>query len=135
MSGNLGPAGAALREEDEIRVGWRFNRHFEIHAGYQRDEVRSNMQMTISPLGRELRASIDFFEHQHDKTVGQVYVSGGAARSNCLIELLQEELMVPCKAWNPVSFMTPSLPPQQMGELENAAPQLTVAVGTAVGAF
>lgn len=99
------------------------------------DEVRSNVQMIINPLGRELRASIDFFEHQHDKTVGQVFVSGGAARSNCIVELLQEELMIPCKSWNPVSFMTASLPPQQMGELENVAPQLTVAAGTAVGAF
>ncbi|HEY6166734.1 MAG TPA: pilus assembly protein PilM [Verrucomicrobiae bacterium] len=99
------------------------------------DEVKSNLQLLVSPLGRELRASIDFFEHQHDKTVGQVYVSGGAARANCILELLQEELMVPCKAWNPVGFMTPSLPPQQLAELESAAPQLTVAVGAAVGAF
>jgi len=99
------------------------------------EEVKANLQMMVSPLGRELRASIDFFEHQHDKTVGHIYVSGGAARSKCLVELLQEELMVPCKVWNSASFMTPALPPQQMGELENAAPQLTVAVGAAVGVF
>lgn len=99
------------------------------------DEVKSNLQMLMSPLGREFRASIDFFEHQHDKTVSHVYVSGSAARSACVLELLQEELMIPCKPWNPVGFMTPSLPPRQMGELENVAPQLAVAAGAAVGAF
>ena len=31
----------------------------------------------VTPLGRELRASLDFFEHQQDRPVSQVYVSGG----------------------------------------------------------
>jgi hypothetical protein len=34
------------------------------------EEVQAMMHPLLSPLGRELRASIDFFEHQHDKAVG-----------------------------------------------------------------
>jgi type IV pilus assembly protein PilM len=98
-------------------------------------EVESALQPLLSPLGRELRASIDFFEHQQDKTVGQVYLSGGAARSEFIVQALQSELMVTCKSWNPVSFLTMALPPQQVGEIEQVAPQLAVAVGAAASAF
>ena len=95
-------------------------------------EVQSNLEPLLIPLGRELRASIDFFEHQQDKTVGQVFFSGAAARSEFVLQALQNELMVPCKPWSPVSFMQLSLPPQQLAEVEQVAPQLAVAVGAAV---
>lgn len=96
------------------------------------EEVQSAMQGLIMPLGRELRASIDFFEHQQDKTVTQVFVAGGSARSAFLVETLQSELMVPTKPWNPVEFMQLSLPPQKLGEVEQIASQLVVAVGGAM---
>jgi type IV pilus assembly protein PilM len=99
------------------------------------EQVQANLLPLITPLGRELRASIDFFEHQQDKPVSQVFVSGGSARSRLIIETLQSELMVPCKSWNPVSFLETALPPEQSGELEQVAPQLTVAMGGAVAAF
>jgi type IV pilus assembly protein PilM len=96
------------------------------------DEVQSTMVALLAPLGRELRASIDFFEHQQDRTVAQVYVSGGSARSDHILEMLQTELMVPCVRWNPVQSLTLSLPANQGGELEACGPQLAVAVGTAL---
>lgn len=96
------------------------------------DEVQGAMQGLIMPLGRELRASIDFFEHQQDKAVSQVFVSGGSARSPFIVETLQSELMVPTKAWNPLSFMTLSVPPQKLAEAEQVAAQLAVAVGGAM---
>lgn len=98
-------------------------------------EVESSLQPLLSPLGRELRASIDFFEHQHDKTVGQALMSGGAARSDFIMQVLQAELMVPCKSWDPTAFLAKSLPPQQVGEIESVAPQLAVAIGAAISAF
>ncbi len=97
-------------------------------------EVETSLQPLLSPLGRELRASIDFFEHQHDKTVGQVYVSGGAAVSEFILENLQSELMVPCKSWSPVSAVSMALPPEQMAQVEQIAPQLVVAMGAALQA-
>ena len=98
-------------------------------------EVESVAQSLLSSLGRELRASIDFHDHQRDRAVSQVYFSGGASRSPQIVQALQVELMVPCQAWNPTGFMTMNLPPQMMGEIESVAPQLTVAVGTAMSAF
>ena len=98
-------------------------------------EVQSNLEALVVPLGRELRASIDFFEHQHDQTVSQVYISGGSARSDFIVQTLQTELMVECKAWNPLSFLDLALPPQQAAEIEHVAPQLAVAIGAATGAL
>jgi type IV pilus assembly protein PilM len=98
-------------------------------------EVQQNLEPLLIPLGRELRASIDFFEHQQDKTVGQVFISGGSARSEFIVQSLQSELMVPCKGWDPTAFLQRALPPEQAGELAQVAPQLAVAVGTATSQF
>ena len=99
------------------------------------EEVQGAMQGLITPLGRELRASIDFFEHQQDKTVSQVFVSGGAARSPFIVESLQTELMVQTRSWNPVSFMNMALPPDKAGEVEQVASQLAVATGGGLAAL
>jgi Tfp pilus assembly PilM family ATPase len=99
-------------------------------------EVEAHLQPLLSPLGRELRASIDFFEHQHDQHVENVYISGGAARSDYIREQLQNELMVTCETWNPARELNlEELPPEQASELEKLASQLTVAVGAASSAF
>jgi len=98
-------------------------------------EVQSNLEALVTPLGRELRASIDFFEHQQDKAVSQVFISGGSARSDFIVQTLQTELMAECKTWNPLSFLQLELPPQQTAEIDQIAPQLTVAVGAAAASF
>ena len=68
-------------------------------------EVQSALEMQVLPLGRELRASLDFFEHQQDRAVSQVYVSGGSARSEMILQMLHAELIVECKTWNPTGFL------------------------------
>ena len=98
-------------------------------------EVQSNLEPLLSPLGRELRASIDFFEHQQDRPVSQVFVSGGSARSEMILQMLHSELLLECKTWNPTGFLQLALPGQQAVEIEHVGPQLTVALGAALAAF
>jgi type IV pilus assembly protein PilM len=98
-------------------------------------EVQPALEMLVQPLGRELRASLDFFEHQHDRPISQVYVSGGSARSELILQILHGEMLVDCKTWNPIQFMQLALPGQQAVEIEHIGPQLTVAVGAALAAF
>jgi type IV pilus assembly protein PilM len=86
-------------------------------------------------LGRELRASLDFYEHQQDKAIAHVFLSGGTARSEFILQALQNELMVQCKTWNPAKNLQLALPGEQMGEFERTAPQLTVAIGAATAAL
>lgn len=123
LTGGLSEAmGVSYLEAENIKVGMPA-------------EIQAHLEPLLNPLGRELRASIDFFEHQHDKTATQVFVSGGSARSEIIIQGLQTELMVPCKSWNPARLLQLALPPEKMGEVEQVTPQLTVAIGTAMSAF
>jgi type IV pilus assembly protein PilM len=98
-------------------------------------EIQSTLETQVLPLGRELRASLDFFEHQQDRPVSQVYVSGGSARSELILQMLHSELIAECKTWNPTTFLQLALPGQQAAEIEHVAPQLTVAIGGAMAAF
>jgi type IV pilus assembly protein PilM len=98
-------------------------------------EVMSSLEMQVQPLGRELRASLDFFEHQNDRAVSEVYVSGGSARSEMILEMLRTEMIVECKVWNPTTFLQLALPGQQAVEIEHVGSQLTVAIGAALAAI
>ncbi len=99
------------------------------------NEVQPALESLLSPLGRELRASIDFFEHQHDRTIAQVFLTGASTRSEFILQSLQNEMMVECKTWNPTAFLQTALPPEQTAEIEQVAPQLTAAIGAALTAF
>ncbi len=120
--GLAGAMGITYPEAESIKIGMPH-------------EVSETLEVVVRPLGRELRALIDFFEHQQDLQVRQVYVCGATARSDCILQILQTELMVECKRWNPVAGLKLALPPDQMAELENAAPLLACAVGCAAAAF
>jgi type IV pilus assembly protein PilM len=98
-------------------------------------EVQTNLETLVLPLGRELRASIDFFEHQQDRPVTQIFVGGGSARSEFVLQTLQAELMLECKTWNPLSSLQLALPPQQTAEVEHVGSQLAVAIGAALAAM
>jgi Tfp pilus assembly PilM family ATPase len=98
-------------------------------------EVESGLQMQVIPLGREIRASLDFFEHQQDRPVSQVFLSGASARSEMILQMLHSELLLDCKTWNPTSFLQLALPGQQAVEVEHVGLQLTVAIGAALAAL
>jgi type IV pilus assembly protein PilM len=98
-------------------------------------EVEGPLQMQVIPLGRELRASLDFFEHQQDRPVSQVFVSGASARSEMILQILHSELLLECKTWNPTGFLQLALPGQQAVEIDHIGSQLTVAIGAALAAF
>lgn len=98
-------------------------------------EVQATLEAVIAPLGRELRASIDFYEHQQDRPVAVAYLTGGSTRSEFIVQILQQELMIEAKTWNPTAFLKLELPPQQAAELEQIAPQLAVAVGAGIAAL
>src|ERR1019366_5983751 len=99
------------------------------------EEAWSSIETQVAPLGRELRASLDFFEHQQDRPVSQIYVSGAAAKSEKFLEMLHAEMIAECKTWNPAAFLQLALPGQQAVEIEHIGPQLGVAIGAALAAF
>lgn len=114
--------GISYAEAESIKVGMA-------------SEVQTTLEPLVSGLGRELRAFIDFFEHQQDVPVSQIYLCGGGARGELIVQALQLELLVPCRVWNPVQGLDIQLPPQQAAELEAVAPQLAVAIGAGLSAL
>ena len=89
LTGGLAEAlGISYQEAENIKVGMA-------------SEVAQDLEPLIHPLGRELRASNDFFENHHDKAVGKVFLSGGSACGESIVQSLQTELMVPCQVWVP----------------------------------
>jgi len=92
-------------------------------------EVASSLELQVLPLGRELRASLDFFEHQQDRPIANIYVTGGSSRSEMLMEMLRTELVVECRPWNPASSLQLALSGQQAVDIEHLATQLVVAIG------
>ena len=86
----------------------------------------------LVPLGRELRASIDFFEHQEDKQVVGAFFSGGLSRSELAVNALHSELLIQCHPWNPFASFELALPPDQLAVAEAHASQFAVAVGGAI---
>jgi type IV pilus assembly protein PilM len=98
-------------------------------------EVQNTLEPLIGALGRELRAFIDFFEHQEDMVVSQVFLCGGSARSEVIVQTLQLELLVPCRLLNATSPLNPALQPEQMAELGSIHPQLAVAIGAGLSAL
>ncbi len=98
-------------------------------------EAKSALEAQVIPLGRELRASLDFFEHQADRPVSQVFVTGGAAKSEMFLQMLHSEMIVECKTWTPTTFLQLALPGQQAVEIEQVGPQLAVAIGASLAAL
>ena len=95
-------------------------------------EASSSLETQVLPLGRELRASMDFFEHQQDRPISHVYVSGGAAKSAMFLEMLHAEMAAECKTWNPTTFLQLALSGQQAVEIEQVGSQFSVAIGAAL---
>ncbi len=98
-------------------------------------EVQGKLDPLVTSLGRELRAFIDFFEHQQDVAVSQVFLSGGSARSELIVQELQLELLVPCKLIRSTRPLNVTVKPEHLAELEQLSPQLAVAIGVGLSTF
>lgn len=98
-------------------------------------EVETELQFSVLPLGREIRALLDFFEHQNDRPVSQVFFCGGTARSKVILDLLRSEILVDCKSWDSTTCLQLALSGQQATEVEHIGPELTIAIGTAFAAY
>lgn len=98
-------------------------------------EVSAVLESVLLPLANELRASLDFYEHQQDRPVSRVFLTGGSTCSEFIVQTLQNALMVETTTWNPTAFLQMELSPQQAAEIEPVSARMAVAVGTAIAAL
>lgn len=93
--------------------------------------VQELVKTAISPLAREIRSSIDFFERQHDLHVGRICACGGSACSPQVLAILGEAVGMPVECWNPVDGLDVSQFNGATQRVHSLGPSLAAAVGVA----
>lgn len=86
---------------------------------------------SLTRLAIEVRNSIGFFEGQHEESIQRVYVSGGLARTETILQTLSDELELPCELWDPLETCEVALPPAKRQALPSEFVSLNVACGAA----
>ena len=86
---------------------------------------------SLARLGMEVRNSIGFFEGQREEAINRIFVSGGLARAETVLQALSDELTLPCEIWDPLETCEVALPAAKRQALPNEFVSLNVACGAA----
>jgi Tfp pilus assembly PilM family ATPase len=86
---------------------------------------------SLARLATEVRNSIGFFEGQHEQSIHRIFVSGGLARTETILQTLSDELGLPCEIWDPLETCEVALPPAKRQALPREFVSLNVACGAA----
>ena len=86
---------------------------------------------SLARLGTEVRNSIGFFEGQREEGINRIFVSGGLARAETVLQALSDELSLPCEIWDPLETREVALPAAKRQTLPNEFVSLNVACGAA----
>lgn len=101
------------------------------NPGDQKDKVEEAIASIVDDIAHDIRMSIDYFEGQHEAQAERVFVTGGAAFTNLLIDTLAKMTGKNLTAWNPLDSVELNLPQESEKELKEASLQSTVALGLA----
>jgi Tfp pilus assembly PilM family ATPase len=98
----------------------------------QADEGMADICRTsLGRLATEVRNSIGFFEGQREEGINRIFVSGGLARVEVVLQTLSDELGLPCEIWDPLETCEVALPAAKRQALPNEFVSLNVACGAA----
>jgi Tfp pilus assembly PilM family ATPase len=86
---------------------------------------------SLARLAMEVRNSIGFFEGQCEESIHRIFVSGGLARTETILQILSDELGLPCEIWDPLENCEVALPAAKRQALPNEFVSLNVACGAA----
>jgi Tfp pilus assembly PilM family ATPase len=86
---------------------------------------------SLARLATEVRNSIGFFEGQREESLNRIFVSGGLARAETVLQILSDELGLPCEIWDPLETCELALPASKRQALPNEFVSLNVACGAA----
>ena len=86
---------------------------------------------SLSRLATEVRNSIGFFEGQREESIHRIFVSGGLAKTETILQTLSDELGLPCEIWDPLETCEVALPAAKRQALPSEFVSLNVACGAA----
>ena len=87
---------------------------------------------SLLDLATEVRNSIGFFEGQCEESIHRIFVSGGMAKTEMILQTLSDELGLPCEIWDPLETCEVALPPAKRQALSSEFVSLNVACGAAI---
>lgn len=88
-------------------------------------------RIALAPLAREIRNSIGFFEGQREESIGKVFISGAMARAEMPLQIISNELDLPCELWDPTAKCEITVSKNKRGRLTVEFVSLNVAFGAA----
>ena len=94
--------------------------------------IAESCRGTLFTLATEVRNSIGFFEGQCEESIHRIFVSGGMARTEMILQIMSDELSLPCEVWDPLETCEVALPPAKRQTLAGEFVSLNVACGAAV---
>jgi len=94
--------------------------------------VIETARLMLTALTREISSSIGFFEGRREETISRIYVSGGLAKYKTILDIINEDLHMPCKTWDPLSNCEIALPANQKQAFAGESVNLAVASGAAL---
>jgi Tfp pilus assembly PilM family ATPase len=86
---------------------------------------------SLGRLAVEVRNSIGFFEGQREEGIHRIFVSGGLARAETVLQALSDELGLPCEIWDPLETCELAVSAAKRQSLPNEFVSLNVACGAA----
>ena len=86
---------------------------------------------SLGRLATEVRNSIGFFEGQREESISRIFVSGGLARAETVLQGLSDDLSLPCEIWDPLETCEVALPAAKRQSLPHEFVSLNVACGAA----
>ncbi len=87
---------------------------------------------SLFALATEVRNSIGFFEGQCEESIHRIFVSGGMAKTEMILQTLSDELALPCEVWDPLETCEVALPAAKRQALASEFVSLNVACGAAL---
>ena len=99
--------------------------------GENADQLREAVMSSIEDLGNEIHLSLDYFENQFDKSVDEVFLSGGASRLKFLGEAFEKIFEKRVRPWDPTENMKMEEGVVDAMKLRENASQIAIAVGLA----
>ncbi len=118
---------------DAVTTGGAIESHAAITLLQQGDTgMAEASRNTVSQLAREIQSSIAFFEGQYEQSIRGIFLSGAICRAELPLQMLSDELDLPCQLWDPFSQVEINLPTKRKAELSNAYVQLGGAFGAAL---
>ena len=118
--------GQALTADGAIEAAAAWSMVQEADAG-----MADICRASLSRLATEVRNSIGFFEGQREEQISRIFVSGGLARLETVLQNLSDELALPCEIWDPLETCEVALPANKRQALPQEFVSLNVACGAA----